>query len=41
MLSASLTFEEAIASERTRLMDKQRLKMVQRRVYDQLDLVVG
>jgi len=41
MLTAALTFEEAIASDRFRLMDKQRLKMVQRRVYEQLDLVVG
>jgi len=41
MLSASLTFEEAIASDRFRLMDKQRLKMVQRRVYEQLNVVVG
>ncbi len=41
MLKASLTYEEAIVSEEFRLMDKQRLTMMQRRMFEQLQVVVG
>lgn len=37
MVARKLTFDEAIKSERTSLMTKQRLKIVQRELFEQLD----
>jgi hypothetical protein len=37
MISAKLTFQEAITTARMPIMAKQRLKVVQRDLYDQLD----
>jgi hypothetical protein len=40
MVSAKLTFQEAIATARGTIMAKQRLKLVQRDLYEQLDKLV-
>jgi hypothetical protein len=37
MISAKLTFQEAIATARMSIMAKQRLKVVQRDLFEQLD----
>jgi hypothetical protein len=37
MISAKLTFQEAIATARMPIMTKQRLKVVQRDLFEQLD----
>jgi hypothetical protein len=40
MVSAKLTFQEAITTARVTIMAKQRLKLVQRDLFEQLDKLV-
>lgn len=41
MLKSKLSFDEAISSEDFKMMSKQRLKMVKKNIWSQLDMVVG
>jgi hypothetical protein len=40
MLQDKMTFEEAIAAETNTIMMRQRLKLIQRQLYDQMDTAV-